>query len=72
MNVSQFNQKTYMKLNKLFNLELQIILFNLLMDKYQEYISKKIYVKKQKSINVKILVIIKKFFSLINIIKVII
>ena len=46
MNVSQFNQKTYMKLNKLFNLELQIILFNLLMDKYQEYISKEIYVKR--------------------------
>ena len=46
MNVSQFNQKTYMKLNKLFNLELQIILFNQLMVKYQEYISKEIYVKK--------------------------
>ena len=72
MNVSQFNQKTYMKLNKLFNLELQIILFNQLMVKYQEYISKEIYVKKQKSINVKILVIIKKFFSLINIIKMVI
>ena len=72
MNVSQFNQKTYMKLNKLFNLELQIILFNLLMDRYQEYISKEIYVKKQKNINVKILVIIKKFFSLINIIKIVI
>ena len=72
MNVSQFNQKTYMKLNKLFNLELQIILFNLLMVKYQEYISKEIYVKKQKSINVKILVIIKKFFSLINIIRMVI
>ena len=72
MNVSQFNQKTYMKLNKLFNLELQIILFNLLMDRYQEYISKEIYVKKQKNINVKILVIIKKFFSLINIIRMVI
>ena len=46
MNVSQFNQKTYMKLNKLFNLELQIILFNRLMDRYQEYISKEICVKK--------------------------
>lgn len=72
MNVSQFNQKTYMKLNKLFNLELQIILFNQLMVKYQEYISKEIYVKKQKNINVKILAIIKKFFSLINIIKMVI
>ena len=72
MNVSQFNQKTYMKLNKLFNLELQIILFNLLMVKYQEYISKEICVKKQKNINVKTLVIIKKFFSLINIIRMVI
>ena len=46
MNASQFNQKTYMKLNKLFNLELQIIPFNQLMVKYQEYISKEIYVKR--------------------------
>ena len=71
MNVLLFNKKIYKKQNKLYKVDYMVILYNQLMDKYQEFISHRLYVKKWKNINVKILVQINQLNSLINCIKMI-
>lgn len=49
MNVLLFNKKIYKKQNKLYKVDYMVILYNQLMDKYQEFISHRLYVKKWKS-----------------------